>query len=70
MSVLRGRPPRKTAPAAKPEGRSTLPDDAKITIATRVTNAQHTRMKIVAAQNRISVEEAYRAAIDAYLRNF
>lgn len=68
MSVLKGRPPRRPDAKTRISSRSALPDDATITIATRVTNGQHTRMKIVAAQQRISLEEAYRQAIENYLR--
>jgi predicted HicB family RNase H-like nuclease len=70
MNVLRGRPESRTA--GKTEGQNArkeeLADDATVKITTRLTNAQHRDMKIAAARNRISVEDAYREAVENYLK--
>lgn len=50
------------APAPTPVG-----DDDTVKIATRVTVGQHKGMKIAAAEQGISIEAAYRAAIDRFL---
>lgn len=70
MTALRGRPERQTASKAEDQNarKDELADDATVKITTRLTNAQHRDMKIAAARNRISVEDAYREAVENYLK--
>jgi hypothetical protein len=63
VSALKGRPER-----GQNAGKAVLSDDATVKITTRVSLAQHRDMKIVAARNSISIEDAYREAIDEYLK--
>lgn len=71
MSMFRGRPERSqnaAMPDSQKASKAALPDDATVKITTRVSLAQHRDMKIAAARNGISIEDAYREAIDEYLR--
>lgn len=42
-------------------------NDTKVTIGTRLTLGRHKRMKVAAAKADTSLEDAYAAAVDAYL---
>lgn len=68
MSALKGRPERRQKAAMLESQKARMPDDTTVKITTRVSLAQHRDMKIAAARNGISIEDAYREAIDEYLR--
>ena len=71
MSVLKGRPERQKAsnPESQETGsRAALGDADTIKVTTRLTVRRARAMKVAAAQQGLSIEEAYTAAVDAYLR--
>lgn len=49
-------------------GAKTRADGEMIKIGTRLTVEQHRRMKVVAAQQDMTIEDAYREAVDRYLQ--
>ena len=70
-SVLKGRPerPKASIPESPISGdRAARADSDVIKVSTRLTVRQARAMKVTAAQQGISIEEAYSAAVDAYLR--
>ena len=70
MTALRGRPERQNAAKAEDQnaGKEPLADDATVKITALLTHAQHRQMKIIAAQNSVSIEDAYREAVTNYLK--
>ncbi|KNY19132.1 hypothetical protein AKJ13_29405 [Methylobacterium sp. ARG-1] len=50
--------------------RAARADSDVVKVTTRLTQRQARAMKVLAAQQGVSVEDAYSAAVDAYLRGF
>ena len=69
MSALRGRPERQDASKLEsPKARkAAMSDEETVKVTTRLSNAQHRKMKIAAALSGMSIEDVYREAVDKYL---